>query len=80
MNTRHMYRVEYYDDEHHDIPDLIEVVADERTARRTAARLLGHRTLRGASSWRRYQGGTVFQFGPRTEDNGEPFVVIEEAQ
>lgn len=49
-----------------------------REARRIAARMLGHRTLRGASTWDRYQGGTVYQFGPHEEENGYDFVVIEE--
>lgn len=49
----------------------------EREARRIAAQLLGHRNLRGASSWERYQGGTVFQFGPRAiEESESDFVVI----
>lgn len=48
-----------------------------REARRIAARMLGHRTLRGAATWDRYQGGTVYQFGPHEEDNGYDFAVIE---
>lgn len=53
-------------------------VATEREARRIAARMLGRKNLRGASSWDRYQGGTVYQFGPHEEENGEDFAVIEE--
>lgn len=48
-------------------------------ARAWAARALGHKTLRGAATWERYQGGTVYKFGPRTEHNGYDFVVIEES-
>lgn len=70
------YRVEYYADENLRVPTLVERVADERTARRRAARLLGHCSLRGAASWARYQGGVVYQFGPRDSDNGYPLVVI----
>lgn len=52
--------------------------ATEREARRIAAKMLGHKNLRGASQWDRFQGGTVYQFGPHTEDNGYDFAVIEE--
>lgn len=48
-------------------------------ARAWAARVLGHKTLRGAATWERSQGGTVYQFGPRTDHNGHDFVVIEES-
>lgn len=56
-----------FDTEHH---------ASARDARRAAARLLGHRSLRGASSWAHPHGGVVYQFGPRTEDNDHDFVVV----
>jgi len=48
----------------------------EREARAWAAKKLGHTSLRGASKWDRYQGGTVYQFGPHHEDNGCDFAVI----
>jgi hypothetical protein len=48
--------------------------SSEREARRLAARLLKRRTLRGARSWDRYQGGTCFQFG---SDDGI-FAVVRE--
>jgi hypothetical protein len=46
----------------------------EREARRLAAGLLKRRSLRGARSWDRYQGGTCFQFGQRDD----VFVVVRE--
>lgn len=62
-------------------PYRIETVESERVARRVAAQMLGHRTLRGAASWERSQGGTVWRFGPRApEHNGYDFVVIEAYQ
>jgi len=45
----------------------------ERDARRLAAGLLKRRSLRGARSWDRYQGGTCFQFGRR-----DVFAVVRE--
>ena len=56
----------------------VDSASTMREARRIAARMLGHSTLRGASTWDRYQGGTVYQFGPKVEENGHDFVVIEE--
>jgi hypothetical protein len=72
------YNVECYDGNQHPAPRPyeIETATTEREARRIAARMLGHRTLQGASSWERYQGGTVYQFGPRREDNGYDYAVI----
>lgn len=57
-------------------PYQTERAATLREARRLAARGLGHQSLRGAATWDRYQGGTVYQFGPHTEDNGYDFAVI----
>lgn len=78
MTTTMKYRIECYDGSLHPAthPDRVEHAADARTARRIAAAMLGHSSLRGASQWERYQGGTVYQFGPRTEDNGYDFAVI----
>ena len=62
-------------------PCRVEYAATEREARRIAARMLGHRTLRGAASWERYQGGAVWQFGPRDAGaSGFDFVVITEVE
>lgn len=72
------FRIECYDGTEHPavVPYAVAQVATMREARRVAAKMLGHDTLRGAASWDRFQGGTVWQFGPRTEDNGEDFAVI----
>lgn len=48
--------------------------ATPREARRVAAQMLGRRSLRGATTWERYQGGTLYRFGPRGER--APYVVI----
>ena len=76
-----MYHVSVYDGSQHPAihPYATEEHPTGREARRAAARLLGHRSLRGASTWDRYQGGTVYQFGPRTEDSEYDFAVIEHA-
>lgn len=58
-------------------PTRTATAETEREARRLAAEMLGHNSLRGAATWDRYQGGTVYQFGPRAEENGYDFVVIE---
>ncbi len=73
------YIVSVYDGRQHPAvrPIARSVCSTMPEARREAARLLGHRSLRGASTWERYQGGTVYQFGPKTEDNEYDFVVIE---
>lgn len=72
--------VEIYDGTQHPAvhPHTSEEFRSLRDARAFAARGLGHASLRGASTWNRYQGGTVFQFGPRVEDNGYDFAVISE--
>jgi hypothetical protein len=72
------YRIECYDGSQHPATYATETdyATTERDARRIAARMLGHASLRGAASWERYQGGTVYQFGPRAEDNGHDYVVI----
>lgn len=72
------YRIEvYYGSQHPShYPYNTDTAATEREAHRRAAQMLGHTTLRGASTWSRYQGGQVYQFGPRTENNGYDFVVI----
>jgi hypothetical protein len=77
-----MYRIEYYRDESGRFPAEVATEATLRAANRTAAAQLGASSLRGAATWNRYQGGTVYQFGPRVENNGHPFVVIvdEEAE
>ena len=74
-----MYVIQLFDGGQHPAvhPIATSTAATEREARKEAARLLGHRTLRGAATWDRYQGGTVYQFGPRDEDNGYDYVVIE---
>lgn len=75
------YTIEVYDGRQHPAlrPYRVEHATTEREARRIAARMLGHRTLRGASAWDRSQGGTVWQFGPRDPLASEfDFVVIVE--
>ena len=59
-------------------PYRTERATTEQEARRVAARLLAHASLRGASSWPRPDGGTVWQFGPHREDNGFDYAVIVE--
>lgn len=77
-----MITVSVYDGTQHPAPRpyTTEEHATMREARQAAARMLGHRSLRGASTWDRYQGGTVYQFGPRTDDSEYDFVVIEEEE
>lgn len=58
-------------------PYRTEICATMREARKAAARMLGHESLRGASTWDRCQGGTVYQFGPRREGTEYDFAVIE---
>lgn len=72
------HRIEIYDGSIHPAtrPYATLWASDEREARRIAAKALGRRTLRGASSWDRAQGGMVWQFGPRVEDNGYDFAVV----
>ena len=74
-----MFTVKLYPGYEHPATRATETAtaATEREARSIAARMLGHKTLRGSASWERYQGGTVYQFGPRAEENGYDFVVIE---
>jgi len=74
-----IYWIGVYDGSQHPAPHpyASETAETEREARKIAARMLGHTSLRGASSWDRYQGGTVYQFGPRNESNDYDFVVIE---
>ena len=74
-----MFTVKLYDGNQHPATHATETAtaSTEREARKIAARMLGHKTLRGAASWERYQGGTVYQFGPRAEENGYDFAVIE---
>lgn len=75
------YVIEWYEDDKPGAPpDEVAYANTPRDARRIAARMLGHATLRGASTWERWQGGTVYQFGPRTESNGYDFVMIEEQE
>lgn len=72
------YRIERYDGGQYPAvhPCQTATAVTRTEARRIAARMLGHRTLRGAASWERYQGGTVYQFGPHAEDNGYDYAVI----
>lgn len=72
------YKIAVYED-CQDHPYRTATATTEREARKIAAKFLGASTLRGSSTWPRYQGGTVFQFGPHEEDNGYDFVVIEPA-
>lgn len=71
------YRIELYDGGQHPAIHPTETATAEtyRDARRIAARMLGHRTLRGAASWQE-QGGDGWQFGPHEEDNGYDYAVI----
>lgn len=75
------YRIACYDGNQHPATHAyrVDTASTMREARQIAARMLGHSSLRGASTWDRYQGGTVYQFGPKVEDNGYDFVVIEDA-
>lgn len=68
--------IEYYEDSSRFHPDTTTTAETDREARREAANMLGHKNLRGASSWEHHQGGIVYQFGPRDEDNEYPFAVI----
>jgi hypothetical protein len=72
------YTIELYDGRQHPAVHACtrSRAATEREANREAARLLGHASLRGASRWDRYQGGTVYQFGPHEEDNGYDYAVV----
>lgn len=80
MENHMSVTIKCYDGSQHPAvyPTSTAKAGNEKEARRIAARMLGHSTLRGAATWERYQGGTVFQFGPRAEENGYDFVVIEE--
>lgn len=71
-----MTEIQYYPDGNAARPTRTEAYATVKEARKAAARMLGHNSLRGASTWDRYQGGDVYQFGPRSEMNDRPFVVI----
>lgn len=76
-----MIRVELYDGSQHPAvrPVKVETTDSDRKARRIAAAMLGHASLRGASTWNRHQGGTVWQFGPRSaEDSEYDYVVIRD--
>lgn len=72
------YTIAVYDGSQHpsNHPYRTATAGTEREARRIAAQMLGHQSLRGASSWEHHKGGTVYQFGPRTEDSEYDFVVI----
>ncbi len=74
------YIVELYNGREHPAVHPVRTAhaATEREARRIAARMLGHSSLRGASQWGRYQGGTVYQFGPRVEDSEYDYAVIQQ--
>jgi len=74
-----MFTVSVFDGSAHPAvhPYASERHANERDARRAASRMLGHSSLRGSSSWYRSQGGTVYQFGPRSEDTEYDFVVVQ---
>lgn len=78
QNAEQPYTIEVYDGSQHPAPHpyRVEYAHTERDARRIAAQLLGHSTLRGSASWERYQGGTVYQFGPRVDDNEHDYAVI----
>lgn len=73
-----MFTVKLYDGTQHPAVHPIEsaTAATESEARKIAARMLGHKSLRGAATWERHQGGTVYQFGPKQEDNGYDYAVI----
>lgn len=74
-----MYTIEVFDGGQHPAPEPYSTAraGTEREARRVAARMLGHSTLRGASTWEQMRGGTAFRFGPWEEgDNGYDVVVI----
>jgi hypothetical protein len=74
------YTVDLYDGSQHppQRPVAHAVFDTEREARREAASMLGHETLRGAARWDHHGGGTVYQFGPGAVENGYDFVVIRE--
>lgn len=61
-------------------PYRVEHAATHRDARHIAARMLGHRTLRGANRWERYEGGPIWLFGPRYEESGFDYVTITEVE
>lgn len=68
-----MYQVEVYED---DRCVASTRATTEREARRAAARMLGRRSLRGASQWESRRGGVAYQFGPRREGTAYPIAVI----
>lgn len=69
------YRIEYYWSQHQKYPTSKEYAATKTEARQIAARKLGHRTLRGVSTWY-YESCTYFQFRRRDDSNDSPFVAI----
>lgn len=78
-NTATNYAVRLFHDDNGPCCEHVEC-STEKEARAEAARLLGHRTLRGASQWDASDydvATTVFRFGPHTEQNGYDFVRIE---
>lgn len=74
-----MIEIQYYPDNNATRPTQTETYATVEAARKAAARMLGRSSLRGASTWDRHQGGEVYRFGPRSEMNDYPFVVIVDA-
>lgn len=74
-----MYTIALYDGSQH--PSVTPIsrsnARTEKEARKIAARMLGQKNLRGASTWDHFLGGTVYQFGPNDEDSEFDFVVID---
>lgn len=76
------YTIEVYNGREHPAVHPVRTAhaATEREARRIAARMLGHASLRGASQWDRYQGGTVYQFGPRGGSEHDYAVIQQDGE
>jgi hypothetical protein len=66
-----MITVMIYQDGNDSTGTLVGVYAAEREARRAAARALGARSLRGASSWPA-AAGVVYQFGRPADTDANP--------
>lgn len=68
----------YYEDDNDSRGRLVASSVPEREARAAAARSLGHKNLRGAGFWASVSG-TVYHFGPRTQDGDYPTAEVRRA-
>ena len=74
-----MITVMIYADGNDSTGTLVGVYATEREAHQAAARALGSRSLRGASSWPA-AAGVVYQFGKRADTDVNPCAELIFAQ